>query len=173
MALQGAANRTIQAAMSACVRRWRQAGTRVVGVVEAIRHEGPRGADSAHLVDVTTGATFPLFQDLGRHSVSCHLQGAGVVAACAAVLASLDEGCDLVVLSKFGRLEAERAGLHGAFQDAAARGLPILTAVAPAHTARWLAFAGATTRFAPPDERLLDAWWRAVTTARLAGNGTG
>nr|WP_269142500.1 DUF2478 domain-containing protein [Mesorhizobium composti] len=81
--------------------------------------------------------------------------------ACAAVLSDM-RGCDLVVLSKFGQLEAVGEGLFPAFAAAVATGTPTLTTVSARHRQAWLAFA--------PDVDLVDAdiaavkrWWHQVS----------
>lgn len=173
VALQGASNREIQTTMWSCVRRWRQAGARIVGAVEIVRDEGRRGPTSAWLADLSTGRSYPLFQDLGPGSVSCHLDGAGVSMACEAILGAMRAPCDLVVLSKFGKLEAGRSGLMAAFWAAMERDLPILTAVAPTWAAQWSAFAGPLARFIAPSAAELDRWWRDASERNARANERG
>lgn len=168
VALQGASNHEIQTTMWSCVRRWRQAGARIVGAVEIVRDEGRRGPTSAWLADLSSGRSYPLFQDLGPESISCHLDGAGVSMACEAILDAMRAPCDLVVLSKFGKLEAGRSGLTAAFWAAMERERPILTAVAPIWSAQWSAFAGPLPRFMAPSAAELDRWWQGVSE-RAAG----
>ena len=66
---------------------------------------------------------------------------------------------DLVVLSKFGKLEAMRSGLTGAFEAAIAAGKPVLTTVSEKHREAWRAFAPDATVL-PADKTALQAWWR-------------
>ena len=63
------------------------------------------------LRDLKTGARFRIKQDLGPGSVSCSLDAAGLASACAAIETVIEEGCDLAIISKFGKQEAERGGL--------------------------------------------------------------
>lgn len=163
LALQGATNHEIQTTMWSCVRRWRHAGARIVGAVEIVRDERRRGPTSAWLSDLSTGRSYPLFQDLGPGSISCHLDGAGVSMACEAILSAMRTPCDLVVLSKFGKLEAGRSGLTAAFWAAMERNLPILTAVAPVWAAQWSVFAGPLARFMTPNGAELDRWWHEMS----------
>jgi hypothetical protein len=71
-------------------------------------------------------------------------------------------GCDLVVLNKFGKIEAERSGLAPAFASAIEAGLPVLTSVSPRFAEAWDRFAAPLYVILPPDPDALDAWWRAA-----------
>lgn len=159
-ALTGASSQEIQNALRGVARRWSTRGTRIIGLVEVdARIAGPNRW-AARLQNLQSGKTYPLFQNLGPNSVSCHLDGAGIVAACADLCQQMTQGCDLVVLSKFGQLEALRSGLLDAFVLAVELDIPILTAVAPAYHAAWHAFSAPLSVSMPPDEERLDQWWR-------------
>ncbi|MBS7537788.1 DUF2478 domain-containing protein [Ancylobacter lacus] len=162
IALQGAPSPTIQRALADFAARRRASGWRVAGLVEEQLGPPGSGCTGQGLRDLTTGAVFPIDQDLGRDSTACHLDSSGVAAACMAALSAIEAGCDLVVISKFGKLEAARGGLIDAFRAAVEREVPVLTAVAPALAAPWQAFAGEMAAIAAPDETALEAWWQAV-----------
>jgi len=68
------------------------------------------------------------------------------------------ELCDLVVLSKFGKLEAASGGLIGAFQAAIAASKPILTSISDKHLDAWRAFAP-TAQTLPANSAALQDWW--------------
>ena len=81
--------------------------------------------------------------------------------ACAGLLGQI-ASADIVLFSKFGKLEAMQRGLWPAFAAAVAAGKPLLTTVLPEHFEAWKAFA--------PDASWLDAdvlsieqWWQAAT----------
>jgi hypothetical protein len=82
-----------------------------------------------------------------------------VAAACASLLGHL-EGSDLVILSKFGKLEAAGQGLFPAFQAAIAAGRRLLTSVSSKHGDVWRALAP-DAALLEADEAALTAWWRA------------
>ena len=137
---------------------------RMAGVVEdpvpAEAGDGPCvGGDLRSLSD---GRRFPLMQDLGPNAAACRLDGAGVVSAAEAVQQGIAAGCDLVVLNKFGKIEAERSGLAPAFASAMEAGLPVLTSVSPKFSEAWDRFAAPLYVILPPDPDALDAWWRAA-----------
>ncbi len=66
------------------------------------------------------------------------------------------------MLSKFGKLEADGGGLRDAFGAAIEAGVPVLTSVSPADTAKWEAFATPLFTVLPPDAGRVDAWWQSV-----------
>jgi hypothetical protein len=162
--IQGAASPVIQELIRRFVDGLPNA-VRLAGVVE----EGVRPVEGAcgagYLRSLSDGALFTIFEDLGPGSEACNLDAAGVVAACGAACRDIAAGCDLVVLNKFGKLEAERGGLAAAFQAAIEAGAPILTSVSPKFTPAWDAFAAPLSVILPPDLDRIEAWWREVSGA--------
>ena len=165
-AVQGASNLVIQTLLTDFVARWSRRGARIVGVVEGRDETMRRPHEANFLRDVVTGKTYPIYQNLGDGSVSCRLDAAGVIDACEAVRRRILGGCDLVVLSKFGKLEAARSGLTDAFATAVENDTPILTAVSPTFASEWRAFSGPLADFAPPSAAALDGWWGAIAGSR-------
>jgi len=95
--------------------------------------------------------------ELSAHSISV-LANQKWPPRCAATSA----GCDLVMLSKFGKLEADGGGLRNAFGAAIEAGVPVLTSVSSAYTAKWEAFATPLFTVLPPDAAQVDSWWQSV-----------
>lgn len=162
LAIQGADSTTIQDLLEALAERCTAAGMRVAGVVEETLPGVRKRNGGAFMRNLRTGRLYELFQDLGPHSTACCLDDRGVTDACQHVIADLAD-CDLVVLSKFGKLESERSGLFAAFTAAAFLEKPIITAVSPAFTASYHDFVGALGAIAPPDEDALFAWAEDLT----------
>jgi hypothetical protein len=148
-----------------------QPHARIVGVVEEDPEAGAGDGGAAALRSLVDGSTYPLFQDLGPSSTACGLDASSVAAACEAVRRDLAAGCDLLVLSKFGKLEAERGGLAAAFAAGVERQTPILTSVAARYDAAWQAFAAPLFVFLPPDLTAIRRWWESA--ALYADNGAG
>ena len=118
------------------------------------------------LLDLATGETIGIHQDLGPGSEACNLDTSALARACGAVERAIAAGADLVVLNRFGLQEAERRGLMAAFQAAAAAGLPIACMVAPKMEPVWEDFAAGLSEWVPPDAEALEAWWRRQVVAR-------
>jgi len=152
--VQGASSAEIQALF------WRFADSlrprlRVAGVIE----ETLPGGD-ARLRSLVDDRVYPVFQDLGPSSTACSLDSESLTLACEAVRRDIVAGCELVVLSKFGKLEAqEGAGLAAAFAAAVESQTPILTSVAPKFDAEWRAFAEPLFVMLPPTAAAIRGWW--------------
>lgn len=136
----------------------RHAGLRIAGAIE----EGEPGRrKSNRLRSLTDGLSYPVFQDLGPGASGCALDPAGVVLASEAVRAGIARGCDLVILSKFGKIEAVNgSGLVPAFVAAIDAGVPVLTSAAPRWHDAWEAFASPLFVSLPAEEEAIEQWWR-------------
>lgn len=149
--------------------RWRPgriAGVIQVGAAEMGGGDEPGVCGREVLRSIGDGREFPLFQDLGLGSTACAIDPAGVSDACAAVCRDIAVGCDLVVLSKFGKLEAESgSGLMAAFGAALESGIPILTAVPPRIQPLWDEFAAPYYQAVAPNLAEIAAWWAAQSVA--------
>jgi hypothetical protein len=168
--VQGASSAEIQRLLAAFVDRNGQA-LRIAGLIEGAAGEGA-ACVAGQLRNIAGGGSFALFQELGPGSVSCSLDSSGVVQASEQVCSDIARGCDLVVLSKFGKLEAEnRSGLIAAFVAAMEAGLPILTSVSPKHMEAWSAFAAPFFVTLPPEMTALEAWQAAAGDCSSHYNG--
>jgi hypothetical protein len=157
-AVTGAESTTVQALFAALAAEWREAGAKVVGVIGEPHGIPGRDCGAGILRDIVSGKPFPIYLDIPPDDTACHLDATGVVAASTALRDQV-LGSDLVLLSKFGKLEALHAGLIGAFETARAAGKPVLTSVSDKHRAAWTAFAPDATLLAA-DAAALQAWWR-------------
>jgi hypothetical protein len=166
-ALQGGSSAAIQTLLNDFVLRASRAGHKIAGVIEFAGGEAKGGCGARVVRDLATGAVISISQNLGRGSTACNLDPSGLIEACAAVECAIAAGVDLVVLSKFGKLEADRRGLSNAFHAAIGAGLPVLTAVSPAMTEAWRLFAGPLSQFIPPDASIVDAWWSDIKTGMI------
>jgi len=165
LAVQGADREGIQSLLAEAVRHLKQAGAHVIGVVEDMA-PGVAHHD-VMLLDLVSGERNRLHQDLGSGSAGCSLDPEGLAAACAGVenaiaarlAAGGDGGDTVVVLSKFGRQEAEGRGLTAAFHAAVAAEFSVLTSVSPSVAADWAVFAGDMAQLVPARIDEVDAWW--------------
>jgi Protein of unknown function (DUF2478) len=156
--IQGAATPEVQAIMRAFIGRLAP-GVRAVGVVEDPLPVEDDGCSAGELKSLGDGRRFPLLQDLGADATACRLDSSAVVSACEVVERDIAAGCDLVVLSKFGKVEAARSGLAPAFASAMEAGIPILTSVSPKLGDAWDRFAAPLYMILPPDLAAVEAWW--------------
>jgi nucleoside-triphosphatase THEP1 len=150
------------------VARRRFEGLRVAGVVEVPASAGSCACGAHDALDLATGARFALSQDLGPGSTACNLDPGGVALACAAAQRAIEFGADLVVLSKFGKLEAGHGGLCDAFGAAVAAERPVLTTLKPLMRPDWALFAGPLSDELPPSLDAVEIWWRGLAISFVA-----
>jgi hypothetical protein len=163
-AIQGADSRDVQALLETFVRRLGESA-RVAGVIEERPSRPGSGVCDPMLRNLCNGRLYPLFQDLGPCSTACGLDGEKVMSVCEEVSRDIGAGCDLVVLNKFARLEAERTGLIGAFTRAIEANRPILTSVSPKFDEAWRRFAAPLFVMLRPDLQEIEAWWSGISAA--------
>ena len=162
-AVQGATSAVIQDLFQTLIAGHRETW-RIVGLLEENPDPTNPACVEGALRLVGSDPTYRLFQDVGTGSTACGLDPSGVLAACETVQKQIEAGCDLVVLSKFGRLEAERGGLRGAFEAAIAADIPVLTSVSPRFTQAWALCAAPLYEVLPADLEPIGAWWRRAWT---------
>jgi len=158
--VRGPDSATVQALFQQMVERWRASGVQVVGLIENTHGLAGRTCNAGVLRDIATGSPYPIFREAVLRSDACHIDVTGAELASKAVLAQIGT-CDLVILSKFGKLEAAKRGLIGAFEAAKTLGKPVLTTVSDRHFEAWREFApDASTLEARPDA--LTQWWTLI-----------
>ncbi len=135
---------------------------RIAGVVEVF---ADAACKQSFLRSLAGGREFTLFQDLGEAADACALLPEGLVTAAYAVCQDIARGCDLVILSKFGKLEAENgSGLVPAFVAALEAGVPVLTSVSPRFTSVWSSFATPLYSQLECSSAAIDDWWIGLMT---------
>jgi hypothetical protein len=93
------------------------------------------------LRDLFANEAIQISEDRGALARGCRLDRDGLARACALILANLP-ACDLVLLNKFGRAEAEGGGFRTVIGDALTLGVPVIIGVPRRNLADWRAFAG-------------------------------
>ena len=161
--VQGADSESIQKLLAAVVADWRVGGIRVTGVTAEAHGLPDRTCSAGLLRGIGSGDQFPIYLETAPPGTSCHLDAQGVEAACASIIDQIANS-DLVVLSKFGKLEAMRKGLFPAFEAAIAAGRPVMTAVSAKHRSAWQAFAPNAT-YLEADKSALTDWWSRLSSA--------
>ena len=93
------------------------------------------------LPDLASGQTVKISEDRGTLARGCRLDLDALARTCALVLSSLPH-CDLVLLNKFGKMEAEGGGFRCIMSDALGLETPVIIGVPGRNLAAWRAFAG-------------------------------
>lgn len=159
--VRGAFGAQVQNVFRAVAARWRHS-VRLTGLVAEDHGLADRACSAGFLRSVASGERFSIFQDLGPHATACHLDGTGALEAADAVQRDIEAGCDLVLLSKFGKFEADGRGLFGAFQATLNAHIPLLTSVSTTFEEPWKRLVRQSFAIVPADLDKIDAWWQAV-----------
>jgi nucleoside-triphosphatase THEP1 len=159
-ALRGGSSSASQRTLSIFAQQLRQEGLRVAGVVEVSRCGEESRCKSLGVQDLVSGETFPISQKLGAGSAACNLDPGGLALACGLIEDAIERGVDVVILSKFGKLEAARSGFCDAFRAAMLADIPVITAVSPPLAEDWNRFAGELSECVDAHVEALTAWWR-------------
>ena len=117
-------------------------GLDVAGLVQSnpVR-EGRCRCDMA-LRELASGREIGISQDLGNGSRGCRLDPGALETAVGWVQASLSPDIDVLILNKFGKREAEGAGLRPVIASAVALGIPVVVGLGAENRAAWEAFCG-------------------------------
>lgn len=158
---RGAFSAQVQEAFRIVVERWRHS-VRLAGLIAEEHGLADRTCSAGFLRNIRSGERFSIFHDLGPGSMVCHLDGAGLFEAADAVRRDIAAGCDLVLLSKFGKLEADAKGLFDDFSAALDAPIPLVTSVSPVFEEPWKRLAGQSFGILPADPDAIGAWWQAV-----------
>ncbi len=158
----------IDARFAAFVERQREAGLVVEGVVMTFPEGRTHCKGAMVLVDVRGGEAFTISQDLGAGSTACRLDPRGVAAASRVLREARARGAELVVVNRFGGLEAAGSGFAQELLELMTEGTPVLTIVAQRHLDAWRRFSG-DAPVLPDDPAAWAAWLAGVRASPRPG----
>lgn len=114
------------------------------------------------------GPGFRISQPLGRMAKGCRLDG-GVIEAIASAVEEHMHRADLLIVNKFGKLEAQGRGLCSAITMAMEMGIPTLVGVNEMNVPEFNAFSDGAAEVLRPDLRAILDWYKStVEPDRLA-----
>lgn len=145
------------ACLAAAADRLTAEGVALAGCVPC----GPADCD-AHPCDMDlrvlpAGPELRISQTLGTEARGCRLDGA-VVEQAAVLTANRLDGAALLILNKFGKLEAAGRGFVPVIAEALDRGLPVVVGVNVQNLPAFLDFAGGMAQELPPDAGAVTDW---------------
>jgi molybdate transport system ATP-binding protein len=140
------------------------AGERIGGIVQRNLKDEGGWQVGMQMIDLLTNREISICQPLGRGARACKLDPAGLAEASLAVTRAIEDEVALIIVNKFSKEEVAGRGLRSELADAVIAGLPVLTAVPEKCIDAWTAFTGdrGTTLFCA--RRVINAWWREVSS---------
>lgn len=136
-------------------------GARVGGLLQRSSKEA-NGRPRMELIDIESGETFRISQNLGANSSACCVDPTGVATASLVLRRAIAGRPDLLIINKFSGLEAKGEGLRGEFLEALASGLPVLSGLSLRHRGAFEDMAQGAARYLEADGGALLRWWAAV-----------
>jgi hypothetical protein len=111
------------------------------------------------LENLASGEVTAIAEHRGKEARGCRLDVGILTDIAEAVATSLHEGEPrLLIVNKFGKIEADGGGLREAISDAVYLGIPVLVGVPMRNLDRWRAFAGAYSVDLPVDSAAITDW---------------
>ena len=138
----------------------RRSGHRVVGAVQHHVH-GLRNPN-LDAVMLPGAQVVNLSHHPGDDTQGCHIDNECLATIGRTIEAAIEEGADLVIVNRFGKLEAAGRGLVRLIKRAVDADIPVITAV-PAHRfAAWVKYSDGMSVRLPCRRAALDEWWGSV-----------
>lgn len=125
------------------------AGVRTAGFVQHDEERPGRSRCDMVLENLQTGVRIQISEDRGAEARGCRLDPNALVAAVEDVRASLTPEVQVLVLSKFGKSEAEGSGYRPLIAQGLELGLPIIVGVPRRNIENWRHFAEDLAREIP------------------------
>lgn len=133
-------------------------GLRLAGTVRAKPTDASGHPCDMDLRVLPDGPGFRISQPLGRKAKGCRLDG-GVIEAIAAEVEARLTGADMLIVNKFGKLEAQGRGLCPAITMAMEVGIPTLVGVNEMNVPDFNAFSDGAAEVLRPELRAIRAWY--------------
>lgn len=142
------------------VERLRDSGIALAGALQrAAADMADRHPCDLLIEDLATGEVTAIAEHRGEEARGCRLDVGLMTELAETILASLrSEHPRLLVINKFGKIEADGGGLRQAVAEAVDLGIPVLVGVPARNLDRWRAFAGPLAVEIPVDDAALAGW---------------
>jgi nucleoside-triphosphatase THEP1 len=128
--------------ISECAYALRDQGLDVAGLVQRNTFRRNRAKCDMELEELASRQVFQLSQDRGAFAGGCRLDRQAISLAAALLADRVAEPCDLLIINKFGRTEAEGSGLREVIVRAVERNLPAVIGVPRRNLSAWQDFSG-------------------------------
>lgn len=120
------------------------------------------------VVDLEDGTPYPISQNLGKQSTACSLDPGALLVAGSVLRRAAQSAADLVIVNRFGVLEAEGGGFSAEILELITKGYAVLTVVSEPNLDAWRAFTGGLATELPPDSTAINAWFEQVQSERCS-----
>lgn len=144
----------------------REQGIAVRGLVQRNKPVTDRVKCDMDLEELGSGKVFHISKDRGALARGCRLDVEMLLIAGEVLEDALEHGCDVLIVNKFGRAEAEGGGFRDLLARSVAHEITTIVGVPRRNADSWLHFTGGLSDLCPvEDTEYLAAWVRARTGA--------
>jgi nucleoside-triphosphatase THEP1 len=140
----------------------RRSGVRTVGLVQLDGSTAQSDDRERRTVMLSSGEIVPVAHDRDLGAVGCGLDSGKLASISRLIETAIHEGADLVVIDRFGKLEAKGEGLIDLIRQAAEADIPVLIAVPEHRFASWIKYSAGMSVRLPCRRAALDRWWQSV-----------
>jgi nucleoside-triphosphatase THEP1 len=116
----------------------RRSGVRTAGLVQVDRSKGQSDDREIQTVVLSSGDVVPVTHNRNLGATGCGLDCRQLASIAKLIEATIHAGTGLVVINRFGKLEAEGKGLIDLIRQAAEADIPVLIAVPEHRFAKWI-----------------------------------
>ncbi len=145
------------ALIASAVDRLRRSGLRLAGTVQTDVPRAGRTLCDMELAVLPDGPVFRINQDRGEAARGCRLDGGALEEAVVAVETRM-AGAEVLIVNKFGKLEAQGRGYVPLIAEALARDMAVLVGVNALNLPDLLAFCEGLAKALPPDPDAIADW---------------
>lgn len=145
------------ACVAAAVTLLRARGIVLSGAVQVAAPGADQHPCEMDLAVLPDGPVYRISQELGAAARGCRLDGDVLETAAVEAMARMDE-TQVLVVNKYGKLEAEGRGFVPLMIRALDQGLPVLVGVNQMNLAGFLDFAAGQATALPADPQAIAAW---------------
>ncbi|MEI4231852.1 DUF2478 domain-containing protein [Roseovarius sp. D22-M7] len=144
-------------------------GLRLCGTVQINSGCAPDRPCDMDVRILPDGPVIRISQSLGPGARGCRLDPDALETAVAQAAARLAAGCDLVIVNKFGKQEADGRGFRDLIAEALGADVPVLVGVNRRNLAAFETFTGGQAAPVAAERGALDAWLDALTREARTG----
>ncbi|MDA7430007.1 DUF2478 domain-containing protein [Primorskyibacter aestuariivivens] len=133
-------------------------GIRCCGTVQINTDRCDAGPCDMDVMVLPDGPVLRISQNLGAGARGCRLDPESLEVAVGQAATRLDADTQLLIVNKFGKLEAEGRGFRDVIAEALAMDIPVLVGLNTLNQAAFDAFAGGLATELPPEKDALAGW---------------
>lgn len=141
---------------------------RIAGYVQTRRKDRECGT-LVHVRNLRDGTEMPITKNRGKMAKGCKLDGDALTRLSEQLSSDIETGCDLLIIARFGRSEADGRGLRDVISRAIELEIPVLVGVRDEYADAWTEFHGGIAHNLPPDPKAICDWIRNINAAHAPG----